>query len=136
MDWRERYNQRTVIADEAVKAVKSGDRVCVPVYPHPHELLDALARRRDELRGVELWIDAPSSDPGWLQLDWQDSFAVVADQIIGDLARPSLDDRIIDYSPMVFSNQLKGYSAPHRDERLIDVLMVVVSPPDEEGFCG
>ncbi|MFQ5875757.1 MAG: hypothetical protein ACE5JL_18420, partial [Dehalococcoidia bacterium] len=136
MDWREHYRRRLVSAEEAVKVVNSGDRVCITIYPHPLELIHALAQRRDELRGVKLWMDAPDYDPGWLQPDWQDSFSVVVDQIIGNLARPALDARIIDYSPMIFSNQLKGYQAPEWDQKPIDVLMLVISPPDEKGFCS
>ncbi|MFQ5934467.1 MAG: acetyl-CoA hydrolase/transferase family protein [Dehalococcoidia bacterium] len=136
MDWREHYKRRLVTTDEAAKVVSSGDRIYVAIYPHPLEIIHALARRRDELRGVKLWMDAPAYDPGWLQPGWQDSFSVVVDQIIGGLARPALDARIIDYSPMIFSNQLKGYQSPGPDGELIDVLMLVVSPPDQHGFCS
>ena len=136
VDWREYYKERLVTADEAVKVVKSGDLINVPVYPHPKDLLHALARRRDELKDIDLWIDAPDYDPGWLQADWQDSFNVVVDQIIGGLALPQLDAHLIDYSPMIFSLQPKGYRNPNREERPIDVLMVTVSPPDEKGLCS
>ncbi len=136
MDWREYYKERLVTADQAVKIVKSGDFINVPVYPHPQGLLEALARRRDELQDIDLWIDAPDYDLGWLQADWQDSFNVVADQIIGGLAQPQLDAHVIDYSPMIFSLQPKGYRSPNREERPIDVLMVAVSPPDENGLCS
>ena len=53
--WRARYETRLTSATEAVRAVKSGDRVFVHgSAANPVELLEALVQRADELEGVRL----------------------------------------------------------------------------------
>ncbi len=59
MDWREEYKRKLVPAEEAVKLVKSGDRVEISIYPTPTLLPRALAGRRDELRNVETVMPEP-----------------------------------------------------------------------------
>ncbi len=55
MDWKADYAKKLTTADEALKVVRSGDRV---VFAHacgePVELVDALVRRAPELRDVEI----------------------------------------------------------------------------------
>ena len=48
MDWREEYQRKLGAEDEAVKAVKEGDRVVVP-FGTPRILPAALARRLRDL---------------------------------------------------------------------------------------
>ena len=36
MDWQEEYKRKLVSADEAVRLVKSGDRVEISIYPTPY----------------------------------------------------------------------------------------------------
>lgn len=64
MDWKEHYKRRLVSADEAVNTVESGDLVYIAIHPQPKALIYALADRREELRGVEVWQDAPTFGPG------------------------------------------------------------------------
>ena len=52
---RKKFNNRFVSADEAVKAVKSGDRVYLHSnIAYPKVLVDALVKRKDELFDVEI----------------------------------------------------------------------------------
>ncbi len=55
MNWKTYYDQRTLPAHEAVKAIQSGDRV---VHGHacgePTCLVEAMVDRADELEGVEI----------------------------------------------------------------------------------
>ena len=52
--WQERFRDKLVSADEAVRRVKSGDLVRFVMGPVPVTLVNALARRRDELHGVRV----------------------------------------------------------------------------------
>lgn len=63
-DWREVYDSRLALAEEAMKIVKSGDTVVIPIFP-PRTLLPALFARKDELRDVMVRVMAPATDPGW-----------------------------------------------------------------------
>ena len=55
MNWLNQYRSRLTTADNAVKAVRSGDRVWVhPSCASPEPLLDALLKRSGELSKVEM----------------------------------------------------------------------------------
>jgi len=45
MDWQQEYQRKLTTAEEAVKIVKSGGRVAIPVYSNPITLVSALANR-------------------------------------------------------------------------------------------
>ena len=61
MDWQELYRQKLTTAAEAVKVVRSGDTVMVPIFP-PATLSPALAARRGELTGFT-GVDDPYEPP-------------------------------------------------------------------------
>ena len=54
--WVKRYNSRLVSADEAVKVIKSKDKLIIqPGCAAPSELINAMVRRKDELSEVEIY---------------------------------------------------------------------------------
>lgn len=54
-DWKKEYNEKTTTQKEAVKCVKSGDRIYAGTASSvAYGLLDALWERKDELEGVEI----------------------------------------------------------------------------------
>jgi len=73
-DWREIYESRLMTAEEAVKTVKSGDTVVIPIFA-PRTLLPALFARKDELRDVMVRVMAPGIDPARFQLDAEGPFS-------------------------------------------------------------
>ena len=136
MDWRQHYRENLVSPDEAVSTIASGDGVTVSVNPHPNLLLDALAARRNELRGVKLHLLGPHYDPGWLQPGWEDSFPITIMFYLGDVARPAHDQRYVDFQPMLLSTAMKPFDEEARQAHAVDYLLIVVSPPDNNGFCS
>ena len=76
MDWRKEYKQKLVSAEEAVKIVKSGDRVSFGFPRQPTLLTAALAARSEELENVQMLIQNPRVDDGWLQPDRKKAFDV------------------------------------------------------------
>jgi len=55
MDWKDDYRRKLVSADEAVKCIRSGDRVFIGAASSiAQTLADALYGRMDELHGVTL----------------------------------------------------------------------------------
>ncbi|MEE9199261.1 MAG: acetyl-CoA hydrolase/transferase C-terminal domain-containing protein [Dehalococcoidia bacterium] len=136
MDWTEEYKRKLVSAEEAVKLVKSGDRVHTGIYPIPRVLPYALAARRDELQNVQIVMVEPTYDPGWLQPGWEDAFPVTVEIHLGSVAVNAMDERRIDYSPVLFNTWFKPLQERRADAKPIDVNMCVVSPPDRNGFCS
>ncbi|MBI2908853.1 MAG: hypothetical protein HYX92_14515 [Chloroflexi bacterium] len=135
MDWLEEYKCKLVSAEEAVKIVKSGDRVGIPIGEQPEALMDALARRKGELRGVEICTRSPQRDPGWLQPGWEDSFRVDIDMVTG-ISVPALDKKVVDYTPYATGHRFKAEDDGRPDARNIDVAFIILSPPDRNGWCS
>ena len=62
MDWREEYRRKLTTPEEAVKVVKSGDRVAVGgSVDEPDALPEALWARRGELKDVRVIHLCPMS---------------------------------------------------------------------------
>ena len=136
MHWRQHYQDNLVTPEEAVSTIVSGDEVTVSVSPEPTRLLDALAARRDELRGVKLHLLGSHYDPGWLQPGWDDSFPITVMFYLGDVARPAHDQRYVDFESSLLSTGMKPFEEEARKARDIDYLFIVISPPDQRGFCS
>ncbi|KAI9197071.1 acetyl-CoA hydrolase/transferase family protein [Polychytrium aggregatum] len=120
-------------ADEAVRAVKSGDRVFVHgVAATPIPLLTALAKRHDELRQVEfchLHLDRPNP---CATEEYAKSF-VTNNFFIGANQRKLVDRGFSSYIPTFLSEipslMRRGLVTP-------DVAFLNVSPPDKHGMCS
>jgi len=55
MKWHDHYNQRLTTAQEAVKAIKPGDRVVTAhACGEPRSLVEAMVDRAAELKDVEI----------------------------------------------------------------------------------
>jgi len=134
VDWEGTYRSRLSGAQEAVKAVQSGDTVVYSIFP-PRPLQDALFARADELSDVTLRLLAPAYDPGWLRPGAEDHFKVEYELYVGDFARFTIDERRATYVPNLFSLGMKAYDKEPRDLEPPDVAMVIVSPPNKQGYC-
>lgn len=124
-----------VSADEAVKLVRSGDTVCcqgstsVPVI-----LQEALARRADELRGVQIvsGFNVTTGPAPFCKPEYKDSFIVNSIFLNADQREHvaagygSMTPCFLGEVPALFrSGQLP-----------IDVAFINCSLPDEEGWCS
>lgn len=122
-----------VSAQEAVKVVKTGDRVFLHgMAAAPLVLTQALVERADELRNVEivhLHVEgpAPYADP-----KYKDSF-FANNLFVGANVRQAVNDGRADYVPVFLSEiprMLRTGVLP------VDVAMVHVTPPDAHGYCS
>ncbi|HXK33437.1 MAG TPA: acetyl-CoA hydrolase/transferase C-terminal domain-containing protein [Dehalococcoidia bacterium] len=133
-DWQTYYQERLTTPAEAVKLVKDGDTVMVPIFP-PALLVLALAQRREELRDVTIRLLAPAADPGWLRLPDETNFKIEFELFVGDFARFVMDEKRGAYLPNLFSLGMKAYDQQRPGVRLPDVLLCTVSKPNRAGFC-
>lgn len=125
--------QNTISATDAVKAIKSGDRVFIHgVAAAPATLIDAMTARAGELRDVEIVHlhtegTAPYADPKYAE-----SFHVNA-FFVGANVRRAVADGRGDYIPVFLSE----IPALFRKNILpLDIALLNVSPPDKHGFCS
>ncbi|MBF6640606.1 acetyl-CoA hydrolase/transferase family protein [Flavobacterium sp. J49] len=122
-----------VTAAEAVKVVKSNDRVYVQAAAAtPTILTKALAERAAELRNVEVCHLHTEGPAPYANPELVDSFHVNS-FFIGANVRHTLTAGNGSYTP-VFLSEL-----PHLFRKkvlLIDVAFIHVSPPDKHGYCS
>jgi len=122
-----------VTAAEAVKIVKSNDRVYVQAAAAtPTILTKALAERAAELRNVEVCHLHTEGEAAYANPDLANSFHVNS-FFIGANVRHTLAAGNGSYTP-VFLSEL-----PHlfrKNVLPIDVAFIHVSPPDRHGYCS
>jgi 4-hydroxybutyrate CoA-transferase len=124
--------ERLRTAAEAVKEVRSGDRI---VFSHacgePRLLPKALMERVHELKNVEIVHMVPMGDALYCHPEYAGSFRHIA-LFAGGATRQAVWEDRADYIPYVFSE------IPSLFETLlpVDVAMITVSPPDANGFSS
>lgn len=125
--------QKSVSAEEAVKVIRSANRVYIHgIAAAPQALVQAMTARADELRDVEVVHlhtegPAPYAEPGM-----ERSFRVNA-LFVGGNVRKAIQEGRGDYIPVFLSevpNLFRSGLMP------IDVALMQVSPPDRHGFCS
>lgn len=126
------YRKKLCTAQDAVKIVKSGNRV---VFSHacgePRLLPGALVGRAKELKNVEIVHMVPMGEALYCRPEYATSFRHVA-LFSGAPTREAIWDNRGDYIPYVFSEIPFLFSGMLP----VDVAMVSVSPPDNNGFCS
>lgn len=131
MDWRQRYADKLTTPEEAVRAVRDGDRVVIGMhYQTPLALCRALAARGRELRNVEI-ENSIATFISWWEDDEPNNFAVRS-FFLQASDRPAFRKGLLDYviAPPTRSD------ASYWLDRKPDVFLVSVSPPDDEGWCS
>ena len=136
MDWQEEYKRKLTTAEEAVKSVRSGNRIAFSVNEQPVALSEALTARLVDLRDVQIHITNPLVDFGWFEPGMREFFEVKQLSYAGRVARPMSDQREIDYMPLLYSIWPKAETEGRPGVRGTDVFMMLASPPDEHGFLS
>jgi acyl-CoA hydrolase/RimJ/RimL family protein N-acetyltransferase len=132
-NWKEKYKDKVTTAEEAVKLVKSGQRVFIGSgAAEPQLLVHALAQRGTELSDTQITHIltlgvAPYADP---QL--KDGFRHNA-LFIGPNVREAVAEGRADFTPVFLSEVPRLF---RRGKMPIDVSLIQVSPPDEHGYCS
>ncbi len=133
MTWIEIYRQRVTTAEEAVKEIRSGDRVWVhPGCNTPLKLIDAMVARAPELENVEVdhimtLGNAPYADPGM-----EKHFRHRA-LFVGSNVRDAVNEGRADFVP-IHLHEIPGLITSGR--LIVDVALIHISQPDEHGFCS
>ena len=122
-----------VTAEEAVKVVKSGDRVYLQAAAAaPTMLTNALADRASELRNVEICHLHVEGEARYANPELSESFHVNS-FFIGPNVRHTLAAGNGSYTP-VFLSELPYLF--RRKVVALDVVFIHVSPPDSHGYCS
>ncbi|MGO9137861.1 MAG: acetyl-CoA hydrolase/transferase family protein [Syntrophales bacterium] len=132
-DWKQKYSKKIMSADEALKAVKNNNRVVVGhACGEPPTLVEALVARAPELRNVEIVHMVAMGPAKYAQPGMEQSFRHNS-LFVGATTRKAIAERRALHTPCYF----------HEIPRLftwrilpVDVTLVQVSPPDEDGWCS
>lgn len=120
-------------AAEAVKFIKSGDRVFVHgVSATPVQLVKAMADRHSELKNIEVVHLHTEGPAPYAEPEYKDSFFVNA-LFVGANVRKAINEGRGDYVPVFLSevpNLFRNGILP------LDMALIHVSPPDKHGYCS
>jgi acetyl-CoA hydrolase len=132
VSWNGSYRAKVVSPEDAVRLVKSGDRVTISANAGvPRALLLALCARSQELRNVEILELLTLGDAPFDRPEHRHAFRANA-LFVGANLREAVNEGRADYTPVFLSEIPKLFV-----ERLpIDVALIQVSPPDEHGYCS
>lgn len=122
-----------ISAEEAVKLVKSGDRVYLQAAAAtPTVLANALTERASELRNVEICHLHTEGEARYANPKLSDSFHVNS-FFIGGNVRHTIKAGNGSYTP-VFLSELPYLF--RKNVIPLDVVFIHVSPPDKHGYCS
>lgn len=120
-------------AEEAVKVIKSNDRVYVQAAAAtPQELIIAMTNRHEELRNVEVCHLHTEGAAPYADVKLKDSFHVNS-LFIGANVRHTLKAGNGSYTPIFLSEVPLLFK---RNVLPVDVALIHVSSPDRHGYCS
>lgn len=123
----------SVTAEEAVKAIVSGDRVYIhSIAAAPQKLVQAMTARSSELHDVEVMHLHTEGAAPYAEEQYRDSFRVNS-LFVGANIRRAVQEGRADYIP-VFLSEIPLFF--RRGILPLDVALIQVSPPDKHGFCS
>lgn len=131
MNWHDYYDQHLTTPAEAVKVIKSGDRVVnAHACGEPKCLVEAMVDRANELQGVEIVHMVSMGSARYCLPEFASSFRHNS-LFVGATSRKAVNEGRGDYTPCFFSEIPRLF----RDGMLpVDVALITVSPPDKLGF--
>ncbi len=133
MSWLHNYHNRIVSAEEAVQAVKTGDRVYLTGNCSvPQVLMKALIDRAPELTDVEICHILTLGKTPYAGPEFAGRFRVNT-LFIGEGVRQAVNEGRADFTPVRLSEVPQLFSEGILP---VDVAFIHVTPPDEHGFCS
>ena len=133
MSWKSIYQSRVVPADEAIKAIHSGNRLFLTGNVSvPKMILAALVRRAPQLQDVEI-CQALTIGPSDFVAPEMEGHLRINSMFISQNVRKAVQEGRADFTPVLLSEfplLFKNKVLP------LDAALIHVSPPDEHGFCS
>jgi len=124
---------KSVTPQEAVKVIKSNDRVYIQAgAAAPQTLINAMTERSDELRNVEVCHLHTEGEAPYANPDLRNSFHVNS-FFLGGNVRHTIKAGNGSYTPVFLSEVPILFKRNIID---IDVTLIQVSPPDKHGYCS
>ena len=134
MKWKDYYQTHTATAEDAVKQIKSGDRVVLAhACSEPAHLVDAMVANAKAYRDVEVIQMVPMGSAPYCAPEYAENFRFNT-IFVGARTRNVVAENRADFTPCFFY-QVPGLLG--EPEFLpVDVALVQIAPPDENGMCS
>ena len=130
MNVQELYKSKCVSAEEAVKHIKSGDRVVVGhACGEPSALLDAMVANKEQYENVELVHMVAMGKAEYCLPENAKHFRHNA-IFVGGTTRKAVEEGRADFTPVFFHEVPKLW----KSTLPVDVALIQVSPMDEHGY--
>lgn len=133
VDWQEHYRSRLVGAEEAMAQVKSGDHIWISPQQYVSLLITALIGRADEVQDVEVRT-LVSGDFGWYDEVFQGHLNINT-YFASVFSRAAVNGGQAVFTPWMVWGAHKALDQGRPGSRPIDVALVSVTPPNEQGYC-
>jgi 4-hydroxybutyrate CoA-transferase len=129
MNWRREFDEKLISAEKAAGFVKSGDTICFTMGREAHTIGRAIAGRKDELRGVTVFVPSPVHEFGWYHRGWEENFSIRT-YMVTATSQAMMDDRRCDLEipDILFRSESNSLD--------VDIVITEVSAPDDKGFCS
>lgn len=133
MDWTSTYKSRVVAPQEAVKAIKSGNRIFLTGNVSvPQKILAALVEYAPQLQNVEICQALTVGSADYVDPAMEGHLRVNS-IFISDNIRKAVHEGRADFTPVLLSEFPLLFK---RGLLTLDAALIHVSPPDEHGFCS
>ena len=133
VNWREEYRGKCMSASQALKSVRSGDRVWIqPSCGTPKPLIDALVARSSEVIDVEIVHMKTLGDAEYTKPEFEGHFRHRG-LFLGENVREAVAAGRADYTP-IFLSEIE--SLFETGALPLDVVLMQVTPPDAHGFVS
>lgn len=133
MSWEQEYKARLCSAEEAVKSIKSGNRV---VLGHaagiPVRILDAMVANANAYTDVEVVHMFTLGDGAYMAPGMEKHFRHNA-LFVGPNSRKAVEEKRADFTTVFFSQIPRLFTSGAMP---VDVAMVLLSKPNADGYCS
>ncbi|OPY32553.1 MAG: hypothetical protein A4E32_01135 [Methanomassiliicoccales archaeon PtaU1.Bin124] len=132
-DWRREYRSKLCKAEEAARYIRRGDTVFIgTACGEPQALVKAMISEAEHLADNEIVQTLSLGLTPYAEEKFPDQFRINA-LFIGPNMRQAVNDGRADYTPIYLSEIEQLFE---NGDITIESALILVSPPDEEGYCS
>lgn len=129
MSWKKLYQERMMTAQDALLKIKDHQRIAVGhACSEPEYLINEMVKRKEYFHNIEIVHMVPMGKSEYCQLGMEAHFRHNA-IFVGASTRKAVAEGRADFTPVYFSEVPKLF----RTSMPLDVAIIMVTPPDENG---
>ncbi|WP_125153253.1 acetyl-CoA hydrolase/transferase family protein [Clostridium rectalis] len=132
MNCEEIYKSKVILAKEAIKKIKSGDRVVIGhAVGEPTSIIEEMVAHKDNYHDVEIVHMVAMGKADYAKVGMEKYFRHNS-IFVGGTTRDAVNSGRGDFTPCFFTEVPRLF----RENLSVDVALVQVSTPDEHGYCS